>query len=50
MAIGSWVNGKYLDWEYARVLKKSEPLEKGTEDLARFPIEQVRYARNIVST
>jgi predicted MFS family arabinose efflux permease len=52
MAIGAWANGKYLDWEYARVLEKLELLEeKGTdsEDLARFPFEQVQWACSIVS-
>jgi hypothetical protein len=50
MAFGGWANGRYLDWEYARVLNKSEsPEEKGTEDLARFPFEQVQWACSIIS-
>ena len=43
MSIGSWGNGRYLDWEYRRVSKKVEMLEKsGLDDLVNFPFEQVR--------
>jgi hypothetical protein len=44
MSIGSWGNGRYLDWEYRRVSKKAQILEKrGSKDLASFPFEQVQY-------
>ena len=45
MSIGSWMNGKYLDWEYRRVARKTDSLEgKGEEDMGSFPFEQVQYA------
>ena len=43
MSVGSWANGRYLDWEYRRVAEKASMLEKsGPDDLASFPFEQVR--------
>lgn len=44
MTIGSWVNGRYLDWEYRRVERVNLMEEKGPEDQVTFPIEQARYA------
>jgi hypothetical protein len=43
MAFGGWANGRYLDWEYERVSKRTPSLEKGSKHhLATFPFEQVR--------
>jgi predicted MFS family arabinose efflux permease len=42
MTIGSWGNGRYLDWEFRRVSKRAQLFgNKGLEDPASFPFEQV---------
>jgi predicted MFS family arabinose efflux permease len=45
MTIGSWANGRYLDWEFRRLSERAQLLEeKGSEDLDSFPFEKVRWA------